>query len=62
MSRVCSVCAKGSMSGNNVSHSNIKTRRIWRANVQKVDYVDEAGKTRNGYVCTRCIRNMRKGK
>lgn len=28
MSRVCSVCGKGRMSGNAVSHSNRKTRRV----------------------------------
>ena len=36
MSRVCSVCGKGKMSGNQVSHSNRKTRRSWAPNVQKV--------------------------
>lgn len=35
MSRVCSVCGKGRMSGNAVSHSNRKTRRSWAPNVQK---------------------------
>ena len=29
MSRVCSVCGKGRMSGNQVSHSHRKTRRSW---------------------------------
>nr|MCR5553729.1 50S ribosomal protein L28 [bacterium] len=28
MSRVCSVCGKGKMSGHTVSHSNIKTNRV----------------------------------
>ncbi|MDD3946509.1 MAG: 50S ribosomal protein L28 [Clostridia bacterium] len=36
MSRVCSICGKGPMSGNQVSHSHIKTRKSWGVNVQKV--------------------------
>ncbi|MBR6750758.1 MAG: 50S ribosomal protein L28 [Clostridia bacterium] len=59
MSKVCSICGKGPMSGNKVSHSNIKTRRSWGANVQKVDIVVN-GKVKNAYVCTRCLRTMKK--
>ena len=36
MSRVCSVCNKGKLSGNLVSHSNRKTPRQYNANLQKV--------------------------
>ena len=57
MSRVCSVCGKGQMSGNNVSHSKRRTRRTFKANVQKVSYVVE-GKTNTGYVCTRCLKTV----
>ena len=56
MSRVCSVCGKGQTSGNNVSHSNRKTRRTFRANVQKVTFVKE-GKVVSGYVCARCLNS-----
>ena len=55
MSRVCSICGKGQTTGNNVSHSNRKTRRTFKANVQKVTYVAE-GKETTGYVCTRCLK------
>ena len=60
MSRVCSICSKGAMSGNKVSHSNIKTRRTWGVNVQKVDIPQPNGSVVNAYVCTRCLRTMRK--
>ena len=53
MSRVCSICGKGQTSGNNVSHSNRKTKRAFKANVQKVSYVKD-GKVETGYVCARC--------
>ena len=56
MSRVCSICGKGQTSGNNVSHSNRKTRRTFKANVQKVSFVQD-GKVENGYVCARCLKS-----
>ncbi len=55
MSRVCNICGKGQASGNNVSHSNRKTRRTFKVNVQKVSYIDN-GKEVNGYVCARCLK------
>ncbi len=57
MSRVCSVCGKGQTSGNNVSHSKRRTRRTFKANVQKVSYVKD-GKVVNGYVCARCLKTV----
>ena len=56
MSKVCSICNKGAMSGNNVSHSNRKSRRTFKANVQKVR-INNDGKIVNTYVCTRCLRS-----
>ncbi len=58
MSRVCSVCGKGQTSGNNVSHSKRRTRRTFKANVQKVSYVGADGKATTGYVCTRCLKTV----
>ncbi len=60
MSKVCSICGKGRLSGNKVSHSNRKYRRAWGANVQKVELVNESGKVERAYVCTRCLRTMNK--
>ncbi len=34
MSRTCMVTGRGTASGNNVSHSNIKTKRTFKVNVQ----------------------------
>ena len=36
MGKYCEVCGKGVVYGNNVSHSNRKTRRTWAPNTQKV--------------------------
>ena len=57
MSRVCSVCGKGRMSGNAVSHSNRKTRRSWAPNVQKVKVNTPSGGVQEVYVCARCLRS-----
>ena len=61
MSRVCAICGKGKTSGNNVSHSNRKTRRTFEANVQKVS-VEVNGKSTNQYLCTKCIKTSKKSK
>jgi len=55
MSRVCSVCGKGKLAGNKVSHSNRKTPRSYNANVQKVKVVND-GVVSSEYVCTRCLK------
>ncbi|HEY8389596.1 MAG TPA: 50S ribosomal protein L28 [Clostridia bacterium] len=60
MSRVCSVCGKGKMSGNKVSHSNRKTRRAFNANLLKADNLVINGTNVEGYICTRCLRTARK--
>lgn len=61
MSRVCAICGKGKASGNNVSHSNRKTKRTFEANVQKVS-VEVDGKSTNQYLCTKCIKTSKKSK
>lgn len=56
MSRKCDICGKGSLSGNNVSHSNIKTKAKWLPNLQTVKAKVE-GTVKKIQVCTRCIRS-----
>ena len=56
MAKYCEVCHKGVVSGNNVSHSNRKTKRKWAPNVQRVKVVEDGTVTRT-YVCTRCLRS-----
>jgi large subunit ribosomal protein L28 len=56
MSNVCEICGKGPSFGNNVSHANNKTRRMWRPNLQKVRAVKN-GSVQRIRVCTRCIRS-----
>ncbi len=56
MARHCEVCGKGMISGNKVSHSNRKTRRIWLPNVRTVRAVVN-GTPQKVQVCTRCLRS-----
>lgn len=52
----CEVCAKELTFGNNVSHSNRKTSRTYRPNVQSVK-VNDNGNTKSMNVCTRCLKS-----
>ena len=55
MARVCYVCGKRPVTGNNVSHANNKTRRRWLPNLQTARILDEEGRRRKVRVCTGCI-------
>ena len=56
MSRVCSICGKGPITGHNVSHAHNLTKRRWLPNLQKIR-VEIDGKPKKTYVCTACIRS-----
>jgi large subunit ribosomal protein L28 len=56
MSRKCDFCGKIPHVGNNVSHANNKTKRLWYPNLQPVRHVGKDGQVRRIRVCTRCIR------
>jgi large subunit ribosomal protein L28 len=51
----CFVCDRGVAFGNNVSHANNKTRRVWKPNLQVARIVLE-GKITKVRVCTRCLQ------
>jgi large subunit ribosomal protein L28 len=50
----CFSCDKGVAFGNNVSHANNKTRRVWKPNLQVMRTLVE-GKVVKVKVCTRCM-------
>ena len=60
MSKVCSVCGKGKMSGNLVSHSNRKTPRLYSPNLQKVKVTHENGSVTTELICARCLKTSKK--
>ncbi len=53
---VCSVCGKKKKSGNNVSHANNRTKRVFLPNLQRIRAHTSRG-VRRVYVCTRCLRS-----
>ncbi|HHV72260.1 MAG TPA: 50S ribosomal protein L28 [Clostridia bacterium] len=58
MAQRCEVCGKGPKSGNNVSHSNRKTKRRWLPNIQKVKVLIN-GTPQRLKVCTNCLKSNR---
>lgn len=55
MARECVVCHKKTVTGFNVSHSHLKTKRRWLPNLQKVKALVD-GEIRKVYVCTKCLK------
>ena len=56
MARVCEICGKSKDTGHQVSHSNIKTKRTWNVNIQKVKVKLPSGIKKRANVCTRCLK------
>ncbi len=56
MSKVCDICGKKPITGNNVSHSHKLTKRRWLPNLQRVK-VNVDGESKRMRVCTSCIRS-----
>ncbi|MDP6571047.1 MAG: 50S ribosomal protein L28 [Candidatus Marinimicrobia bacterium] len=56
MARICEVCGKKPITGNNVSHSNRKTRRRWLPNLQRVK-AQLNGTIKRIKVCTNCLKS-----
>ena len=58
MARVCDICGKGPVAGNNISHANNKTNRRWYPNLKRVRAIVD-GRTRRLRVCTQCLKSNR---
>lgn len=52
----CSVCNKGVVFGNAVSHSHRRSNRPWKPNIKRVKAMVD-GTPRHIHVCTRCLRS-----
>jgi len=59
MSKVCQVCDKKKATGNNVSHSNRKTRRVFKPNLQVVT-IDMGMAQKKIKVCSKCLKSLAK--
>jgi large subunit ribosomal protein L28 len=58
MSRICEICGKKPMVGNNVSHAHNVTKRRFNPNLQTVRALDK-GQAKRMVVCTNCIKSGR---
>ncbi|MGL4208844.1 MAG: 50S ribosomal protein L28, partial [Candidatus Adiutrix sp.] len=56
MARVCDICGKHAQNGNNVSHANNKTKKLWQPNLQSVRH-QEGTAVKKIKACTGCIKN-----
>ena len=56
MAKVCDICGKGPVTGNNVSHAHNKSRRRWLPNLQNIRALID-GVSKRVKVCTNCIRS-----
>jgi large subunit ribosomal protein L28 len=54
----CFVCGKQRMAGQNVSHANNVTKRLFKPNIQRVRAKVD-GRAQKVSVCTRCLRSGR---
>ncbi len=55
----CAICEKSAHFGNNVSHSNRKTPKMWKSNVKSVRVKTAEGNAKRMYVCTSCLKSGR---
>ena len=55
----CERCGRGPMFGHNVSHSMVHTKRQFKLNIQR-KLIYENGKWQRRYLCSRCLKTMRK--
>jgi ribosomal protein L28 len=61
MARRCDVTGSGTMYGNAVSHSHLKTRRIWKVNiVKKKVFLEDENRWVTLKLSTRALRTLRK--
>jgi large subunit ribosomal protein L28 len=56
MAKVCEVCGKGKVTGNQISHANNHNKRSWKPNLKNVKAMVE-GSPKRISVCTRCLRS-----
>lgn len=58
----CQMTGKKPSTGNNVSHSKRRTKRVWYPNIQTTTITDANGKRRKVKVSTRYLRTLYKSR
>ncbi|WP_341266360.1 50S ribosomal protein L28 [Candidatus Phytoplasma fraxini] len=54
----CYITQKTTLFGNKRSHAMNATRKLWKANLQKVRIIDEKGKKKKVYISTRALKKL----
>ena len=57
----CEISGKTPQFGHNVSHSNRATNRRFDANIKRM-LLELNGRRRRVYICTRCLRTLRRSR
>lgn len=57
MAKVCEICGKKKSTGYQISHSHIRTKKTWNANIQKVRVAVKGKLFRRMNICTRCLKS-----
>lgn len=61
MAKLCNICSKKTSSGNNVSHSQRKTKRTFKPNIQKKKiFVPELESYIEISICSKCQKSLKK--
>jgi len=56
MSRVCDICGKGNMTGNNDPKSHKRTRRVFLPNLHHIR-AEINGEIKNIKICSKCLKS-----
>jgi large subunit ribosomal protein L28 len=56
MAKICEICGKKPLVGNNISHAHNVTKRRFNPNLQRVRAVYR-GRVKRMMVCTNCIKS-----
>jgi large subunit ribosomal protein L28 len=56
MAKICEICGKKPLVGNNISHAHNVTKRRFNPNLQRVRAVYN-GRVKRMMVCTNCIKS-----
>jgi large subunit ribosomal protein L28 len=61
VSRICDLTGKGVVSGQNIAHSNTKTKRRFQPNLQNVTFISESlGRKLSLRIATSTLRTVQK--
>ena len=58
MGRICEICGKGVSVGNNVSHANNRTKRLFKPNIKTFKFLIDGQKTKVK-LCMTCLKKRK---